>query len=130
MMGRGPAAENDTPKEDPFAAKLKLLQDNGLNLAQPQKDGSNLYHFAVLKNNISLLEKIANLNIDVNAKNKDGLTALHKAAMIAKNDSIIKYLLSIGAKKEIKTEFDESAYDLAKENETLTQNNISVEILK
>ncbi|MFA9189477.1 ankyrin repeat domain-containing protein [Flavobacterium sp. FBOR7N2.3] len=130
MGGRGPESSNNAPKEDSFAMKLKLLQDSGLNLAQAQKDGSSLYHFAVLKNDLNLLEKIANLNIDVNTKNKDGLTALHKAAMIAKNDLIIKYLLSIGAKKDIKTEFDESAYDLAKENETLTQNNISVEILK
>lgn len=130
MGGRGPESSNNAPKEDPFTAKIKLLQENGLNLAQTQKDGNNLYHFAVLKNDLTLLQKIANLNIDINTKNKDGLTALHKAIMIAKNDSIIKYLLSIGAKKDIKTDFDESAYDLAKENETLTQNNISVEILK
>ncbi|OYX82723.1 MAG: hypothetical protein B7Y83_13870, partial [Flavobacteriales bacterium 32-34-25] len=119
MGGRGPEASN-APKEDPFAAKIKLLQDNGLNLAQAQKDGNNLYHFAVLKNDLTLLQKIANLNIDINTKNNDGLTALHKAVMIANNDTIIKYLLSIGAKKDIKTDFDESAYDLAKENETLT----------
>ena len=129
MGGRGPESSN-APKEDPFDTKAKLLQDNGINLAQAQKDGNTLYHFAVLKNDISLLKKIANLNIDINAKNKDGLTALHKAAMIAKNDAILKYLLSIGAKKEIKTDFEESAYDLAKENETLVKNNISIEILK
>lgn len=129
MMGRNPESSNAI-SENPFAAKIKLLQDNGFNLAQSQKDGSTLYHFAVLKNDINLLKKLADLNIDVNAKNKDGLTALHKAAMIAKNDTILKYLLSIGAKKEIKTDFDETAYDLAKENETLTKNNIAVEILK
>ncbi|RVT77499.1 ankyrin repeat domain-containing protein [Flavobacterium sufflavum] len=129
MGGRGPESSN-TPTEDPFAAKVKLLQNNGFNLAQAQKDGSTLYHFAVLKNDLTLLKKIADLNIDVNAKNKDGLTALHKAAMIAKNDTVLKYLLSIGAKKDLKTDFNESAYDLAKENETLTKNNVSVEILK
>ena len=129
MMGRSPESSN-APKDDPFEEKAKLLQANGINLAQPQKDGSTLYHFAVLKNDLTLLKKIADLNIDINAKNKDGLTTLHKAAMIAKNDTVIKYLLSIGAKKDIKTDFEESAYDLAKENETLTQNNVSVEILK
>ncbi len=77
-----------------------------------------------------MLKKLAAVNIDINAKNKDGLTALHKAAMIAKNDNILNYLLSNGAKKDIKTDFDESAYDLAKENETLSKNNISIEILK
>lgn len=129
MMGRG-AESSNAPKEDPFAAKLKLLQDYGFNVTQAQKDGSTLYHFAVLKNDLTLLKKIASLNIDINAKNKDGLTALHKAAMIAKEDTILKYLLSIGAQKDSKTDFDESVYDLAKENETLTKNNVSVEFLK
>ncbi|WPO77763.1 ankyrin repeat domain-containing protein [Flavobacterium sp. KACC 22761] len=118
------------PKQDTFDAKAKLLQEKGLNLAAPQKDGSTLYHFAAAKNDLSLLKKLAPLNIDVNAKNKDGITALHKAAMVAKDDTILKYLLSIGAKKELTTEFDESAYALAKENESLTKQNIAIEFLK
>ncbi|MBF7093467.1 ankyrin repeat domain-containing protein [Flavobacterium sp. ALJ2] len=118
------------PAKDPFEAKIKLLQDKGLNLAAPQVDGSTLYHIAMTKNDLALIKKITSLNIDVNAKNKDGLTALHKAAMVSKNDSILKYLLSIGAKKDIQTEFDESAYVLAKENETLAKNNVSLEFLK
>jgi ankyrin repeat protein len=129
QMGRGPEAANDQ-KQDPFDAKIKLLQDKGLNLATPQKDENTLYHLAITKNDLALLKKIADLNIDVNAKNKDGLTALHKAAMISKDDAILKYLLSIGAKKDINTEFDESAYALAKENESLTKNNVSLEFLK
>lgn len=116
--------------QDPFEAKIKLLQDKGLNLAAAQKDGSTLYHLAVVKNDLTLVKKLAPLNIDVNAKNKDSMTALHKAAMISKNDEILKYLISIGAKKDIKTEFDESAYALAKENESLTNQNISIEFLK
>ncbi|MWB96477.1 ankyrin repeat domain-containing protein [Flavobacterium sp. GA093] len=126
QMGRG----GEAPKQDPFAAKAKLLQDKGLNLAAPQKDGSTLYHLAVVKNDLTLLKKLADFNIDINAQNKDGLTALHKAAMISKDDSLLKYLLSIGAKKEIATEFDESAYALAKENESLTKNQVSIEFLK
>ena len=131
MMGRGPEGNGgNAPKEDPFAEKIKLLQGKGLDLAAPQKDGSTLYHFALLKNDLNLLKKLADLKIDVNAKNKEGLTALHKAAMVAKDDIIINYLISIGAKKDIKTDFDETAYALAKENETLTKNNVSVEFLK
>lgn len=124
--GRGPEATT----QDPFETKIKLLQDKGLNLATPQKDGNTLYHFAVIKNDLALLKKIAALNIDINAKNKDGLTALHKAAMISKDDAILKYLISMGAKKEITTDFDESAYALAKENESLTTNKIALEFLK
>jgi ankyrin repeat protein len=128
MTGRG--QEEANAKQDPFAAKTKLLQAKGLNLATQQKDGNTLYHTAVIKNDLNLLKKIADLNIDINTKNKDGLTALHKAAMVAKDDAILKYLISLGAKKEVTTEFDESAYALAKENESLIKSNVSVEFLK
>lgn len=124
-QGRGENAN------DPFTAKMKLLQDNGLNLATAQKDGNTLYHIAILKNDLNLLKKLEGLKIDVNAQNNDGLTALHKAAMISSDDSILKYLVTtMGAKKDLTTEFDETAYALAKENETLTKQNISVEFLK
>lgn len=122
--------DRETPKQDPFDTKAKLLQDKGLDLAAAQKDGNTLYHVAITKNDIALLKKINDLKVDVNAKNKDGLTALHRAAMISKDDAILKYLVSVGAKKDVITEFDETPYALAKENELLTKNNISVEFLK
>lgn len=123
-----PAGKETTA--DPFDAKAKLLQDKGLNLAAAQKDGNTLYHLAITKNDITLLKKITDLKVDINAKNKDGLTALHRAAMTSKDDSILKYLISAGAKKDINTEFDETAYALAKENELLTKNNVSIDFLK
>ncbi|WP_166924009.1 ankyrin repeat domain-containing protein [Flavobacterium poyangense] len=117
-------------QKDDFDDKLVLLKNKGINFAAQQKDGSTLYYTAAAKNNITLLKKLDGLNIDINAKNSEGLTALHKAAMIAKDDSVLKYLLSIGAKKEIKTEFDETAYSLAQENELLKKNNIAIDFLK
>lgn len=129
QSGREPEGATTT-KEDPFTAKMELLQEKGLNITAAQKDGSTLYHFAVLKNDLSLIQKLGSLNIDINAQNQDGLTALHKAAMVSSDDTLLKYLVSIGAKKEIKTEFDETAYDLAKENETLNKKNVSLEFLK
>jgi ankyrin repeat protein len=113
-----------------FDGKLKLLQDKGLNLAAPQKNGNTLYHLAVAKNDLALLKKLDNLSIDKDAKNEDGYTALHRAAMTAKDDSVIKYLLEKGAKKDAKTEFDETAYDLAVENEFLAKNKVSIDFLK
>ncbi len=117
-------------KTDEFSAKMKALQEKGLNIAAPQADGSTLFHLAVLKQDIALLKKIASLNVDVNAKNKESMTVLHKAAMLSQDDAILKYLLSIGARKDLTTEFDETAYTLAKENELLTKNNVSVDFLK
>mgnify|MGYP003605322210 CR=1 FL=1 len=117
-------------QKDEFQNKMVILQKAGLNFSAPQKDGNTLYHLAVSKNDLKLLMKLEKLNVDVNAKNKEGMTALQKTALTAKDDTILKYLLSIGAKKDIKTEFDETAYDLASENEVLTSNKVSLEFLK
>lgn len=111
-------------------AKFDLLKSKGLNLAAPQQDGNTLYHLAVAKNNLALIQHLQPLGIDINAKNKEGITALHKAAMIAKDTTMMNYLISIGAKKDAKTGFEETAYDLAAANETLTKNKVSVNFLK
>ncbi len=123
--------QNYKPNQaDTFTQKMDMLIAKGLNASEIQKDGSTLYHAAVVKADIDLLKKLAELKINVNAKNKEGLTALHKAALIAKNDNLMKYLVSIGADKTIKTEFDETAYDLAVENEFLSKNKVAITFLK
>lgn len=113
-----------------FDAKLKLLQEKGLDLKAPQKNGNTLYHLAVAKNDLSLMKQLEPMQIDVNARNQEGMTALHKAAMVAKDETMMKYLLSVGAKKDIPTNFKETAFDLASENESLAKNNVSVNFLK
>ena len=127
-FGGGTAAEN--PKQDDFGDKLKSLQKSGINFNATRKDGGTLYHVAIAKNDLEILKKLVPLKIDVNAKNKEGLTVLHRAAMLSKNDEILKYLISIGAKKDIASEFNETAYTLAKENDLLTKNNINIDFLK
>jgi len=126
----GEQAERNASKQDDFDTKIKTLQKAGLDMAAPQENGNNLYHLAVAKNNLSLLKRLEPLGLDVNARNKDGMTALHKAALIAKDDTLMKYLLSLGAKKDAVTNFDETAFSLASENESLTKNNVSVTFLK
>ena len=139
-MGGGPRPEganaprpeggNGAPRTNDFDAKLALLQEKGVDIKAPQKNGNTLYHLAVAKNDLALLKKLEPLQIDVNARNKEGITALHKAAMVAKDDAMLKYLLSVGAKKEIPTNFKETAFDLASENESLAKSNVSLTFLK
>lgn len=111
-------------------AKAKLLQDKGLNLATPQQNGNTLYHLAIAKEDLELLKFANGYKADINAKNKEGMTVLHKAAMTAKSDEILKYLVSIGASKAITTDLKETPFDLASENEYLSKKNISVDFLK
>ncbi|RYG20136.1 MAG: ankyrin repeat domain-containing protein, partial [Chitinophagaceae bacterium] len=126
----GPGAQAAAAPKDEFAEKLALLTAKGLNATAPQKDGSTLYHIAIARMDLGLLKKLTDLKVNVNTKNKEGVTVLHKAALTSKNDEILKYLVSIGADKTIKTDFDETAFDLASENEFLTKNKVAVAFLK
>jgi ankyrin repeat protein len=106
------------------------LQQKGVDVASAQKNGNTLYHLAVSKGDLSLLERAKSLQIDIDKKNSEGLTALHKAAMSAKNDNLLKFLVSSGAKKSEKTDMGETAYELASENEILKQNEVAIDFLK
>lgn len=126
---RGGGAPSGEQKDD-MAEKLKTLQSKGVDFSKAQSEGNTLYHTAIVKTDLNLLKKLESLNINIDALNEEGMTVLHKAALISKNDEILKYLLSLGAKKDIKTEFGETAYDLASENEYLTKNKINIDFLK
>ena len=119
-----------TKKEDVFKQKLDVLAKNGLDITKTQENGNTLYHLALPKNNINILKLIEQFNIDVNAKNKEGNSALHLAALQAKNTEILKYLISIGAKKDATTDFGETPYDLASENEILKAQKTDLDFLK
>ncbi len=117
-------------KVDEFESKLKMLQEKGVKFNTLQADENTLFHLAAKANNLEMLKLLSNFDIPVNAKNSEGLTALHQAAMKAENDEMMKFLISIGADKNAKTEFEETAYDLASENEMLQKENIELKFLK
>ena len=84
---------------------------------------------AVATANIDVIEQHIEYGTDINAvfvKTQDwkGAGALHIAAMKAKDITILKHLIAADADTSIQTSFDETAYDLAKENELLKGNNI------
>lgn len=117
-------------KEELFKEKLALLKNHGFEFGKSQSNGNTLYHLALDKNDLASLKFVEQFHPDVNAQNKDGMTPLHMAAMSAKDTDILEYLVAIGAKKELATDFEETAYDLALENELLAKQNVSIEFLK
>lgn len=123
-------ASYDSRKVDEFDSKLKLMQKKGVKMNTTQAEGNTLLHLAAKDNNLELLKRLSEFDVDVNAKNEEGLTALHLAAMKAENDDMMKYLISKGADTKIKTDFEETVYDLASENELLQKQNTSLNFLK
>lgn len=113
-----------------FEEKLNLVEKIGVSFSDKLKNGSTLYHIAVIKNDLNLIKLLENKGIDINAKDENGMTALHKSASVSKDDSILKYLISQGADKTLTTDLEETAYDLAQENEALKAGKIDVQFLK
>lgn len=117
-------------KANDFETKVKILQKKGVKINTVQGNGNTLYHLAAQTNNLDLLKRLAAFDIDVNAANDEGMTALHQAAMKAKDSEMMKYLIGVGADKNAKTDFEETPFDLASENELLQQNNVQLNFLK
>ncbi|MDY3526136.1 ankyrin repeat domain-containing protein [Riemerella anatipestifer] len=111
-------------------SKIKILTDKGFDLTKPQEDGNTLAHLVAQKQEPKLLAVVKPYIKDINAKNNEGLTALHLSAMISKDLEMIKLLLENGSDKSLKTSLDETAYDLAIENEILGKNKSELEFLK
>ncbi len=117
-------------QEDDFNYMLQVFQQKKVSLEATQEKGNTLLHIAVDRHNEFLIEKALDLGVDLNAKNSDGLTAMHLAAMKAKNPKILTLLIKKGADKSIKTDFEETVYDLAAENELLKKAGFNLELLK
>jgi ankyrin repeat protein len=117
-------------KADDFYAKASLLEKNKVDFTTHQASDNTLLHIAIEKQDLKLLEYLGKFKIDINATNSAGLSALHLAAMKAKDDTILKFLLKQGADKSATTDFDETPYDMARENEMLQINKVNVDFLK
>jgi ankyrin repeat protein len=120
----------DADATEDFELKLELLKNAGFKFDSSEGEGHTLYHIAVESNNLTLVKRLSEFDIDINAKNEEGFTALHLAAMKAHNSEILQYLLKQGADKTIPTDFNESVYDLAAENELLLEGKADISFLK
>jgi ankyrin repeat protein len=110
-----------------FINQLRLAGIHGKN---KYKNENTLAHIAIEKNSVFLLKEAIKMGTNINSKNSLSLSPLHLAAMKATNKELIDVLLKSGAKKNTLTDFDESPYDLALQNELLNKGNIDLAFLK
>lgn len=113
-----------------FQMKLKVLRAVGYEPSKAGKGGNTLLHFAAAKDNVPLLKILSSEGIDIDKKNEEGYTALIIAAMKSSDDAVLRYLFELGADTKLTTEFGETAFDLASENEMLTKNKTDLNFLK
>ena len=109
---------------------LNQLSSAGLNGKKMYGNGNTLAHIAIEKHSVFLLENAIEMGTDINFKNNINISPLHLAAMKATNKELIDILLNNGAEKNTLTEFNESPYDLALQNELLNKGNIDFAFLK
>ncbi|GGG41582.1 hypothetical protein GCM10011414_08860 [Croceivirga lutea] len=113
-----------------FNQKKAFLAQSKVDFKASQHNDNTLIHLAAKENNLKLLKQLEDFSIPINQKNNEGNTALHLAALSANNDEILKYLISRGADVSAKTDFEETVFDLASENELLEKNQVELDFLK
>ncbi|MDT0294449.1 ankyrin repeat domain-containing protein [Mesonia ostreae] len=107
-----------------FHKKWEVLDAAKVDFTATQENGNTLFHYAAEKEDLGLFKRIKEAGVNINAQNEEGLSVLHKTALTAKDTKLMRALIVMGADKNLKTEFEESAYDLAQENELLDANEI------
>ena len=117
-------------RKENFEHIVGVLSNKGVVAKTNYSLGNTLIHYAIEKNSLFLVKKALEMNIDPNQKNDMGLTSLHLSAMKATNNEIIDVLIAAGADKSILTDFGESSYDLASENEILISNKTDISLLQ
>ncbi|MEM9686693.1 MAG: ankyrin repeat domain-containing protein, partial [Bacteroidota bacterium] len=117
-------------KEEVTDYIITTLQNAGVKGTNVYAQGNTLAHIAIKKHSAFLLEKAIKLGVDINHKNNLNLSPLHLAAMKAKDKTLLSILLDNGADRQLLTEFNESAYDLAIQNELLEKEKFSLSFLK
>lgn len=120
----------DAGQQDAFVTTVELLDQENVDFRAAQAQGNTLLHYAVDRQSAYLVAYALQKGVDINAKNNNGLTPLHYAAMKAKEASLLQLLIEQGADTSITTDFSETVYDLAAENELLTKSGFDLEVLK
>lgn len=109
---------------------LNVLNRNESDFDVQDNDGNTLWHHAIEHEDKEICLLLLKYNVELNAMNQQGMSALHLACMKGKNVDHLSFLVESGADINQKTEFGELPYDLALENELLNKNIDQINFLK
>ena len=107
-----------------------VLDRNESNFRVKDKDGNTLWHHAIEHEDKEICLLLLKYNVELNAVNQEGMSALHLACMKGENVEYLSFLVESGADINQKTEFGELPYNLALENELLNKNIGQIKFLK
>lgn len=102
------------------------LIDNQKVSQQVDEKGNCLFHYATsLEKPNQILTVLKKHSLNLEHKNKAGFTPLQKLVSETKDVEKIKEWINFGANKNVKTEFGETIYDLAKANQQINKSDLS-----
>lgn len=82
--------------------RLEFLRKNGAELARLDQNGESLLHKVIdFQEQTSIVEKLIQLGLSIDLKDKCGITALSAAAHLATNPEVVEVFLSNGADPNI-----------------------------
>lgn len=99
-----------------FNRNFEFLLEQGIAIQESS------IHSATLQENTYLIKQLVKSGGSINALNKEGLSPLQQAAIRSTRIAFLKELIDLGADQTVLTEFDETIYELAQENELLQGN--------
>ncbi len=108
------AFEHNKPEIISFLLSKEALQGTTTNA-----EGENVIHLATKRGDAKVLRLAIDNENGINVLSEVGLTPLHIAAMKSKDFELIEILLKAGADPTVQTPFEETAFDLANENNWL-----------
>lgn len=107
-----------------FEEKTALLEKMGVDFALANDKNQTVYHAVVNSGKFEFISWASKTGASINQKDDQGFTPLQLAVLKTDSVAVLKELIQLGADKTVTTEFEETIFDLAQENEKLKGENL------